>query len=65
MERNPFSCASFGFAYVLRTGGPCKVRREGQWQKMGAVPLKEEVPLKEGQTRRVGAVRFTQQHDTL
>ena len=43
----------------------CKVRREGQWQKIGAVPLKEEVPLKERQTRRVGAVRFTQQHDTL
>ena len=59
MERDPFSCAPFGFAYVLRTGGPCKVRREGQWQKMGAVPLKE------GQTRRVGAVRFPQQHDTL
>jgi len=46
-----------GFEHVLRTGGHCKVRREGKWRKLS------QVPLEEGQTRRVGAVRFTEQHD--
>lgn len=46
-----------GFEYVLRTGGHSKIYYQGQWRKLAQVPLEEE------QTRLVGAVRFTQQHD--
>lgn len=49
--------ASKDFEYVLRTGGHSQVHRQGQWQKL------TDLPLEEGQTRRVGAVRFTEQHD--
>ena len=48
------SSKEVGFDYVLRTGGHCKAYYRGKWRKLSQVPL-------EGQTRFVGAVRFTEE----
>lgn len=47
------------FGYVLRTGGHSKIRTAADqgWTKLG------ETGLHEGQTRFVGAIRFTEKHD--
>jgi hypothetical protein len=50
------SSKEVGFDYVLRTGGHCKAYCRGKWRKLS------QVPLEEGQTRFVGAVRFTEEH---
>jgi hypothetical protein len=49
--------AEQGWEWVLRTSGQSQIYHEGQWIKLG------DMVLAEGQTRLIGAVRFTQKHD--
>lgn len=46
-----------GWHYAVRASGQNQVHWKGQWRKFG------DIPLKEGQTRNVGPVRFTERHD--
>jgi hypothetical protein len=46
-----------GWHYVLRASGQNKIYWKGRWSKLG------NIPLEEGQTRKVGPVHFTEKHD--
>ena len=46
-----------GWHYAVRASGQNQVHWKGPWRKFG------DIPLKEGQTRNVGPVRFTERHD--
>lgn len=46
-----------GWHYAVRASGQNQIRWKGQWRKLG------DIPLQEGQTRKVGPVRFTEKHD--